>query len=51
MTEYAAIPTADLTAYAQARDNRTSLEVELARRLETAMAMIEEAADDGLGGA
>lgn len=41
-TEYAVLSTQDLVVYAQKRDNRTSLEYELAMRLEVAEAMIRE---------
>lgn len=46
ITEYAVLSTQDLVTFAQQRDNRTSLEVELALRLEVAEAMIKDMAQE-----
>jgi hypothetical protein len=46
MTEYAAVTTQDLITFAQQRDNRTSLEVELAFRLEMAQAMLKDLVEE-----
>lgn len=46
-TEYSYLTTDELVHYALTRDNRTSLELELAQRLDIAMEMLFDEDDDG----
>lgn len=46
-TEYSYLTTEELVHYALSRDNRSSLELELAQRLDIAMDMLMDEDEDG----
>ena len=46
-TEYSYLTTEELVHYALSRDNQTSLELELAQRLDIAMNMLMDEDEDG----